>query len=64
MKTWLSSALALAALLSLCACGQYHEAIVSPEDDTKAEVETTAPEQESEPAEAPYTVTLMHNGKV
>ena len=64
MKTWLSGALALAALLSLCACGQYHEAIVSPEDDTKAEVETTAPEQESEPAEAPYTVTLMHNGKV
>ena len=64
MKTWISGALALAALLSLCACGQYHEAIVSPEDDTKAEVETTVPEQESEPAEAPYTVTLMHNGKV
>ncbi len=62
MKRWITACLALAALLSLCACGQYNEAVSTPEQDT-TEAQTTAPESETEPSEAPYTVTLTHNGK-
>ena len=64
MKTWICVSLVLAALLSLCACGQYHEAIDSPNHTETAEQETVAPESNTEQAEAPYTVTLTHNGKV
>ena len=65
MKTWKIISLVLAMLLSLCACGQYNEAV-----DTKGGADTTEqetaepPETETEQEQAPYTVTLTHNGKI
>lgn len=66
MKRILVVLLALAALISLCACGVHNAAVNSPDQSqtTKQESPTTSPEEESEPQEAGYTVTLVHNGKV
>ena len=64
MKKWFAISLALAALLGLCACGQYNSAVHSPETEQFTEGQTTAPEGETEPVEQPYTVTLTYNGKV
>lgn len=64
MKTWMSVSLVLAMLLSLCACGQYHEAIDTESGTTTAETETAAPESDTEQGQSPYTVTLTYNGKV
>ena len=64
MKTWICVSLVLAMLLSLCACGQYNQAIDSPGDSATTEAETAVPESDTEQAETPYTVTLTHNGKV
>lgn len=64
MKKIICIGLVLATLLGICACGQYQEAIDSPGHGETTGEQTRAPESETEQAEAPYTVTLMHNGKV
>ncbi len=64
MKKQICISLVLAALLGLCACGQYNQAIDSPSGTETTEAETTAPETETEQEKAPYTVTLTHNGKI
>ena len=64
MKTWQVVSLVLAMLLSLCACGQYNEAIDTQGGTTTAETESAAPESDTEQGESSYTVTLTHNGKV
>lgn len=64
MKKWLCAALAAILLSGLVACGQYHEAIDSPDNTETTEAEILPPETETEQEEAPYTVTLTYNGKV
>ena len=64
MKKWLCACLALAAMLGLCACGQYNQAVQSPGETPTTEAETSAPESDTESLAAPYTVTLTHNGKI
>lgn len=64
MKKHICIGLVLAALLGLCACGQYHQAIDSQGKTETTEAQTAAPETETEQQTAPYTVTLTHNGKI
>lgn len=64
MKRFLTFALAALMLAALCACGEYHRAVTSPEQGDTTETETQ-PEQPTEPGqqEKGYTVSLVYNGK-
>lgn len=65
MKKLLAILLSALMLAGLCACGEYHEAVHSPEDEQTSESQTQ-PEQPSGPVEPEqgYSVTLTYNGKV
>ena len=64
MKKLLALLLAALMLTGLFACGEYHEAVHSPQGEQTSESETQT-EQPTEPPEVEgYSVTLTYNGKV
>lgn len=64
MKRLIAFALAVVMLAALCACGEYQQAVISPEQESGTEPDLQ-PEQTTSPEEQDpgYTVTLTYNGK-
>ncbi|MBR5601191.1 MAG: hypothetical protein IKW24_01025, partial [Clostridia bacterium] len=64
MKKLLALLLAALMLTGLFACGEYHEAVHSPQGEQTSESETQTEQPTESPEVEGYSVTLTYNGKV